>query len=86
MDYKWSWERAGRVVKAITANKAVITLVVANVMTILVSLGVFRFTSADIQNVSVELVGTILATVNAIALVIGAVLEARRESKESDTN
>lgn len=86
MNYKWSWERAGRVVKAITANKAVITLVVANVMTILVSLGVFRFTSADIQNVSVELVGTVLATVNAIALVIGAVLEARRESKESDTN
>ena len=86
MNYKWSWERAGRVVKAITANKATITLVVANVMTILVSLGVFRFTSADIQNVSVELVGTVLATVNAIALVIGAVLEARRESKESDTN
>ena len=86
MNYKWSWERAGRVVKAITANKAVITLVVANVMTILVSLGVFRFTSADIQNVSVELVGTVLATVNAIAIVIGAVLEARRESKESDTN
>lgn len=86
MNYKWSWERAGRVVKAITANKAIITLVVANVMTILVSLGVFRFTSADIQNVSVELVGTVLATVNAIALVIGAVLEARRESKESDTN
>lgn len=86
MNYKWNWERAGRVVKAITANKAVITLVVANVMTILVSLGIFRFTSADIQNVSVELVGTILATVNAIALVIGAVLEARRESKESDTN
>ena len=86
MNYKWSWERAGRVVKAITANKAIITLVVANVMTILVSLGVFRFTSADIQNVSVELVGTVLATVNAIALVIGAVLEARRESKKSDTN
>lgn len=86
MNYKWSWERAGRVVRAITANKAVITLVVANVMTILVSLGVFRFTSADIQNVSVELVGTILATVNAVALLIGGILEARRESKESNTD
>ena len=86
MSYKWSWDRAGRVVKTITANKAVISLIVANVLTILVGLGFFRSSDSQIQNMSVELVGTILATVNAIALLIGGILEARREPKESNTN
>ena len=86
MSYKWSWDRAGRVVKTITANKAVISLIVANVLTILVGLGFFRFSDSQIQNMSVELVGTILATVNATALVIGGILEARREPKETNTN
>lgn len=81
---KFSWERAGRVVRAIVQNKAVITLIVANVLTILVSLGLVSFTATDIQTISVEVVGTVLVTVNAVALLIGSILEANREPKASD--
>ena len=81
---KFSWERAGRVVRAIVQNKAVITVIVANVLTILVSLGLVSFTATDIQTISVEVVGTVLVTVNAVALLIGSILEANREPKASD--
>lgn len=86
MEYKWSWERAGRVVKALTENRLVLTLIVANVLTLLVSFGVFRFGEANIEDISAGVVSSVLTTVNAIAVVIGAILEARREPKETNTN
>lgn len=86
MEYKWSWERAGRVVKALTENRLVLTLIVANVLTLLVSFGVLRFGEANIEDISAGVVSSVLTTVNAIAVVIGAILEARREPKKTNTN
>ena len=86
MKYKWSWERAGRVVKAISDNRIAITVIISNSMLLLVSLGLFTFTDATIEKVSVELVSSALLVVNTIAFLIGKILEARREPKETNTN
>lgn len=86
MEYKWSWERAGRVVKAISDNRIAFTVIISNGMLLLVSLGLFTFTDATIEKVSVELVSSTLLVVNTIAFLIGKILEARREPKETNTN
>jgi len=86
MEYKWSWERAGRVVKTISDNRMAITVIISNVMLLLVSVGLFTFTNATIEKVSVELVSSALLIVNTIAFLIGKILEARRERKETNTN
>ncbi len=85
MSYKWSWERAGRVVKTISENRMVITVIISNIMLLLASLGLLTFTDATVEKISVELVSTALIVVNSIAFLIGKILEARRESKEGDT-
>jgi hypothetical protein len=83
-EYKWSWKRAGRVVKAISENRMLITLVIANVLTLLISAGWLNYTEADVENISVAAVSTVLLIVNSIAALIGKILEARREP-ESET-
>lgn len=85
-EYKWSWKRAGRVVKTISENRTVLTIIIANSMLLITSLGLFNFTEADVQKVSVEMLTTALLVVNSIAFFIGRILEARRETDDTTEN
>lgn len=76
-------EQGGALVKWMNEHKQAMIQVVANVIAILISVGLFQFTGAQGQEYAVQIVSAILVIVNAIAYVIGQVVKKNGENKES---
>lgn len=78
-------EQGGAMVKWMNEHKQAMIQVVANVIAILISVGLFQFTGAQGQEFAVQIVSAILVIVNAIAYLIGQVVKKNAKNKEGDS-
>jgi len=78
-------EQGGALVKWMNEHKQAMIQVVANVIAILISVGLFQFTGAQGQEFAVQIVSAILVIVNAIAYLIGQVVKKNAKNKEGDS-
>jgi predicted Na+-dependent transporter len=78
-------EQGGALVKWMNEHKQAMIQVVANIIVLLVSFGLFQFSGQQGQEYAVQIVSAILVIVNAIAYVIGQVVKKNAKNKEVDT-
>ena len=78
-------EQGGALVKWMNEHKQAMIQVVANVIALLISIGLFQFSGQQGQEYAVQIVSAVLVIVNAIAYVIGQVVKKNAKNKEGDS-